>query len=398
MLVFIFAGPQRAAPPPRSAQTPTNTRAKHLWVGAYVPGWNQERLASKGDHRLDAITHFLHFAAYFRPEDGDLDLRTNGLTPSKMRALVSDAHRAGKQALLVVGGEGAASGLRIATGPSRLQDTVRSIRSLVDRYGYDGIDVDWEPLPPADTELYSTFVESLRSELDQAALARQRSRLLLTTAIEVNLNNREYMTSLVRTLRRFDEKFDQINLMTYAMANPSGLPFVWHNSALYSGSTSPDDGFRAPSADGAIREFFGAGFRASKLGIGINLCGYLWQGQGLEDITALGKRWKVPPKVVELSYGEVIKRYSAGHPTLWDDEAEVPYISMSQTNQLISYEDSRGIEAKLGYVRQNGLGGVIIWEIGRDNRDEKAKRELLRAINDGAFSSGSLESSEIALP
>jgi len=397
ILLVIFAVPQRAAQMSRSDQTLKNAFAKQFWVGAYVPGWNQEPLGPKRGRRLDAITHFLHFAVYFRPEDGGLDLQTNGLTPSKMRAMVSAAHRSGKQALLVVGGEGAAPGLRIATGPARLQNTLRSILSLIDHYGYDGIDVDWEPLTPADAELYSIFVETLRRNLDQIGLAHQRHRLVLTTAIEVNLNDRGYMSSLVRTLRRLDENFDQINLMTYAMANPKSLPFVWHNSALYPGSTFPYHGFQAPSADGAIQEFFTAGFHPGKLGIGINLHGYLWQGQGFEDISAPGKLWKVPPKVVELTYGEVIKEYFGRSPTRWDEEAEVPYISMPQTNQLISYEDGRGIEAKLLYVQQKGLGGVIIWEIGRDNRDENAKRQLLRAINNGVFSNRPLESREVAL-
>ena len=329
---------------------------------------------------LDAITSFLHFAVYVRPSDGSLDLQTNELTPSKMRALVRAAHRAGKQAFLVVGGEGAAPGLRIASSPDRLPNTLESIVSLVDRYGYDGIDIDWEPIAPQDAGLYSSFIESLRKRLDQTALHRRRPKLGLTTAIEVNLNNDYYMASLVGTLQKLNEKFDQINLMTYAMANSSSLPFVWHNSALYA-AVSPEKGYRTPSADGAIREFFGAGFEPGKLGIGIDLYGYLWKGQGIEDISSPGKLWKLPPKVVELTYGQVVQEYLKNHPTRWDQQAEVAYLSIPRTNEFLSYEDSRGIEAKLRYVRQNRLGGVIIWDIGRDEQGENAKRQLLGAIN-----------------
>ncbi len=386
-------GGARAA---RSEGTLRNANAKQLWVGAYVPGWNQQRLDPKNDHLLDAITHFLHFAVFVRASDGSLDLQTNELTPSRMRALVGAAHGAGKQALLVVGGEGAAPGLRIASSPERLPNTLKSILSLVDRYGYDGIDVDWEPLGPQDAELYSSFIESLRKSLDQTALHHRRPRLGLTTAIEVNLNKNDYMVSLVRTLHKLDEKVDRINLMTYAMANSSSLPFVWHNSALYPG-VSPADGFRTPSADGAIGEFFSAGFQPGKLGIGINLYGYLWQGQGLENISSPGKLWKLPPKVVELSYGEVVKEFLKNNLTLWDQQAEVPYLSIPQTNQFLSYENNRGIEAKLRYVQQKGLGGVIIWDIGWDDQDENAKRQLLGAINQ-ALSLGKLpESGEIIL-
>ncbi len=396
IIFAIFAIAQGGARAARSERTLRNANAKQLWVGAYVPGWNQPRLDPKNDHLLDAITHFLHFAVFVRASDGSLDLQTNELTPSKMRALVGAAHGAGKQALLVVGGEGAAPGLRIASSPEHLASTLKSVLSLVDRYGYDGIDVDWEPLAPQDADLYSSFIESLRKSLDQMALHHRRPRLGLTTAIEVNLNNNDYMVSLVRTLHKLDEKVDRINLMTYAMANPSSLPFVWHNSALYPG-LSPEDGFRTPSADGAIGEFFAAGFQPGKLGIGINLYGYLWQGQGPENISSPGKLWKLPPKVVELSYGEVVKEFLKNNLTLWDQQAEVPYLSIPQTNQFLSFENIRGLEAKLRYVQQKGLGGVIIWDIGWDDQDENAKRQLLGAINQ-ALSLGKLpESGEIIL-
>jgi chitinase len=394
IIFAIFAVVQGGTWAAHSERALRNTNAKQLWVGAYVPGWNQQRLDPRNDHLLDAITYFLHFAVYVRPSDGSLDLRTNELTRSKMRALVRAAHRTGKQAFLVVGGEGAAPGLRIASSSERLPNTLKSILSLVDRYGYDGIDVDWEPLAPQDADLYSSFIESLRKSLDENALHHRMPKLGLTTAIEVNLNNDDYMASLVRTLQKLDEKFDRINLMTYAMANSTSLPFVWHNSALYP-AVSPEDRFRTPSADGAIREFFAAGFQPGKLGIGIDLYGYLWQGQGIEDISSPGKLWKLPPKVVELTCGKVVKDYLKNNSTRWDQQAEVPYLSIPQTNQFLSYEDSRGIEAKLRYVQQNGLGGVIIWDIGRDDQDENAKSQLLSVINSAVLLGKRPESGEI---
>jgi chitinase len=223
----------------------------------------------------------------------------------------------------------------------------------------------------------------LRNSLDQTALLHRRQKLALTTAIEVHLNNADYMASLVRTLRKLDDKVDRINLMTYAMANSSTLPFVWHNSALYAGA-SPQDGFRTPSADGAVAAFLAAGFQPAKLGIGINLYGYLWQGQGPEDISSPGTLWKLPPKVVELTCGEITKKFLQNNPAQWDQQAQVPYLSLPQTNQFLSYEDARGIEAKLRYVQQNALGGVILWDIGKDAQDETAKRQLLAAINRAA--------------
>ena len=193
-------------------------KTTHDWIGAYVPGWNQGALDPKKDPALDVIKEFLQFAVYFRPDDGSLDLRTSELTASKMKGLVKAAHKASKQVLLVVGGEGAAPGLRIAASPKLLQRTAESIILLVDRYGYDGVDVDWEPLTPQDADLYGGLVGGLRKGMDELARRQKRQRLALTTAIEVDLNNKDYMTSLVGTLGKLHEALDRINLMTYAMA------------------------------------------------------------------------------------------------------------------------------------------------------------------------------------
>jgi len=187
IIFAIFAVAQGGTQAARSQRTLVNAHAEQLWVGAYVPGWNQQRLDPRNDHLLDGITHFLHFAVYVRPSDVSLDLQTNELTPSKMRAMVRAAHGAGKQALLVVGGEGAAPGLRIACSPERLPNTLKSILSLIDRYGYDGIDVDWEPLAPQDADLYSSFIESLRKSLDQTAPHHRRPKLSLTTVSYTHL-------------------------------------------------------------------------------------------------------------------------------------------------------------------------------------------------------------------
>lgn len=376
-LALAVAASQRA-----SAQN--DACAQRLWVGAYIPGWNQDRLDPKHDPALGGINHFLQFAVLFQPADGKLDLRTNELTTSKMKALVKDAHKAGSQVLLVVGGEGAAPGLRLAASPRLRQLTAESLIALVDRYGYDGIDVDWEPLTPQDADLYSGLVEDLRKGLDEMARGPKKERLALTTAIEVELNDSDYMASLVKTLGQLSETFDRINLMTYAMANPNNLPFVWHNAALYPGSFPTKQGIQTPSADGAVQALLAAGIEPSKLGIGINLHGYLWTGRNSEDVSFPGRSWKVTPTFVELTYGEIMKKYFDASRYRWDEEAEVPYISNPRTNQFLSYEDSKGIEAKVHYVQQKGLGGIIIWDIGRDDRDQTDKHRLLSVIEKAA--------------
>jgi chitinase len=353
------------------------------WVGAYVPGWAQEGSAQFQDYEFDSITYLLHFAVFVR-RNGSFDLRSNELTPNKMRDLVAQGHHSGRKVLLVVGGERANKGLRIACSPKNLTHTVRTLVNLVETYGYDGIDMDWEPTSARDAQLYAEAIKSLRTSLDEISARRNHTRMVLSTAIEVDLNDDRYMQSLTQILSHLRPYLDQINLMTYAMADPMKLPFVWHNSALYPAGKLFKPGFRTPSVDETILAFLAAGFQPEQLGIGINLHGYVWRSRDKsdpEDLSQPGRIWKVRPEVRELTYDELMSQYFNPSRYRWDSDARVPYLSIPARQTFVSYENQRGIQEKAAYVRSHQLGGVIVWDSG-GTREINGNRRLLQIVND----------------
>lgn len=372
-----------------SGMPPTGTTAVQRscpgpqWVGAYVPGWSQEDAAQFQGHEFDSITYLLHFAVFVRP-NGSLDLRSNELTPNKMRNLVAQGHHSGRKVLIVVGGERADKGLRIACSPENLAHTVQVLVNLVETYGYDGIDMDWEPFPTRNVQLYAEAIKSLRRSLDEISARRNRTRIVLSAAIEVNLNDEPYMRSLTQNLADLRQYFDQINLMTYAMANPMRMPFIWHNSALYPAGKSPKPGFRTPNADEAVRAFLVAGFQADQLGIGIDLHGYVWRSKdksNAEDLSQPGRIWKARPEVRELTYDELMSQYFKLSRYRWDSDAQVPYLSIPESQTFVSYEDRRSIQEKVAYVHSHQLGGIIVWDAG-GTREINGNRRLLQIVDD----------------
>ena len=379
LALFAFA----AGTPPTGTTAMQEACPGLHWVGAYVPGWAQEDSAQFQDHEFDSITHLLHFAVFVRP-NGNLDLRSNELTPNKMRDLVAQGHRSGRKVLLVVGGENADKGLRIACSPKKLTHTIQTLAKLVQTYGYDGIDMDWEPFPTGDARLYAEAIKSLRRSLDEISALRNHTRIVLNAAIEVDINDEPYMRSLTQNLARLKHHLDQINLMTYTMANPMTLPFVWHNSALYPADQSPKAGFRTPNADEAVRAFLVAGFQPDQLGIGINLHGYVWRSRDkskVEDLSQPGRIWKTRPEVSELTYDEVMSQYFNPSRYRWDSDAQVPYLSIPERQVFVSYEDRRGIQEKVAYVRSHQLGGLIVWDAG-GTREVNGNRRLLEIVDD----------------
>jgi chitinase len=58
----------------------------------------------------------------------------------------------------------------------------------------------------------------------------------------------------------------------------------------------------------------------------------------------------------------------------WDANAQVPWLYDSTSGTWISYDDPQSVAAKVRYVREHGLSGVVIWELGGDDG------ALMRAI------------------
>lgn len=73
----------------------------------------------------------------------------------------------------------------------------------------------------------------------------------------------------------------------------------------------------------------------------------------------------------------------------WDEAAQAAYLSITNaiaTNDIfLSYDDEHTCQAKVSYVRNRGLGGVMMWEIGQGFRASQPAGQrdpLLQAIKE----------------
>ena len=187
-----------------------------LWSTAYYAAWLQDYMpASNVD--FAAVSHVIHFAIV--PEaDGQLDTAVNGIAPAYSTDLVSRAHAAGAKALICVGGAGSQTGFRGATAPAYRGAFVSNLLSFVRAYGYDGVDVDWEPLDAGDASQFTNFVGALRT-----ALTALSPHALLTAAAAMQ----------PALFAATQDQFDQINLMTYDLSGPWGGWVTWFNAPVY---------------------------------------------------------------------------------------------------------------------------------------------------------------------
>jgi chitinase len=355
-----------------------------MWVSAYYAGWMQS-CGSPGHlsaNQIDysAVTHIIHFAIVPN-SDGSLNSWENCISPENSEELIQAAHAAGKKVLISVGGWMTESEFLGATNDRNRARFIANLVSFMNTRGYDGLDIDWEPVSSSSANQIITFITQLRSELDLIS-----PRPLLTTAVL-------WQPDLFSLLK---EKFDQMNVMTYVLSGPWPGWITWHNAPIYDGGYwFPSTGEPVPSADGLVNDFLSAGVPPEKLGIGIHFYGAVWSGGSgtpTGGVTAPGQSWISAPSMEMLSYYEIMDTYYQPQNYRWDSAALASYLSIdnigSSNDKFISYDDETTCYEKIKYVRNKGMGGLIIFELGGGWRPgAPVPDNLLQAVKSEAWGS-----------
>ncbi len=349
-------------------------RASTPWVMAYYTGWGQSSYPpSAVDY--SALTALIHFSV-IPQTNGTLNATTNGLTPANIAAAVAATHAAGKKILFTVGGENSQAAFESAISAKYQATFVANLVSFMKTNGYDGVDIDMEPMSASDQPQFVSFATSLRAAMKTA----NSSSLLTTTALWAPA-----------AFAAAAGQFDQINIMTYSLSGPYTGWFTWHNAPVYStGYTFPGGG-SPPSIDTLVKQFTAAGVPAAKIGAGYTMDPYIWSG-----VSAPGQTWTTAPTTSETTYSAIAATYGIVEYNYtnanyhWDSKAQAPYLSITNTtpNKFVSYDNEVSAVSKVNYVNSSGLGGLIIWDLAGGYRASQPAGQrdlLLQAIGTAAF-------------
>jgi len=313
------------------------------------------------------LSHVIHFSLVPN-SDGSIDAAANGITPGGTADLVSRAHAAGAKALICVGGAASETGFQGATGTENISRFITNLVSFMSTNGYDGVDVDWEPLPVSDAAQYTNLINGLRSSLNNFSQHK-----LLTAAVAAYPVYGDPPEGEAVMYASLQTQFDQINIMTYDLSGPYEGWITWFNSPIYDGGTRfPSTGGLVPSVDGALNTFLTNGVAPSKIAIAVAFYGYVWSGGSGGTVPSGGvtqprQSWTVAPTVSSVAYSTIFSTYYQSNLYYWDTNAQAAYLSVSNgNNQFISYDDQHSCQAKVSYARNRGLGGLMIWELSQD--------------------------------
>jgi chitinase len=321
------------------------------WVMGYYAGY-QASLYPVDQIPWSSLTH-VAVAFYLPRSDGTLDESldidaTNG--PALARSLVAAAHANGRFAIASIGGAGLHDQFAAAAAADLRATFVANLIGLLSTYGYDGLDLDWEPVATADQAPLQALVAALRAAAPAGTL------LSMPVGYE-NVN----LPDDLSIYAAMAADLDRINIMTYGMAGAYDGWKSWHSSALYQ-----TDSATPTSIDSSVKLYLQAGVPAAKLGIGSGFYGLCYTPPVAAPDEALGGA-TLAGDDGSLSYANLAADYdlSSAHR---DTAAQVPYLSFAtatgpQGCGYVSYEDPQSLADKGAYLQGQSLGGVIIWTI-----------------------------------
>ncbi len=283
--------------------------------------------------------------------------------------------------LLSVGGwSGSRYFSDVAATPSARRQFSASCLQIVEKYGLDGLDIDWEyPVTGAkrtdhkrrsDKENFVLLLRKLRIDLDAF---RQGRHLLLTIA---STGYRNHLNDL--SLKEMSDILDWFNLMGYDF-NEMQPKHTSHHSGLFAWTASKLDAdtIKYANSEAAVQWNLGHDVPPEKIVLGVPFYGQVWANVPNENEGLYEPYRARPGEEGTLSYREIQQSYLPVYTRHWDDQVKVPWLYDKQTEIMISYEDPESIAVKAKYVIQKHLGGMMFWDLGQDD----SKSTLLDTIH-----------------
>jgi len=231
----------------------------------YYPEWAKTQTPPYTAQQIPyaKLTHIAHAFLLLTPKvDGSFVIPSGMIEP----ALIAKAHAAGVKVLVSIGGGDGIQGPRfnrMAKSETARQAFVKNVRNFLTKYGYDGVDIDWEVPNAGDTADCTTLMQELRNGLPSPWLI----------SMAVSADPRNYGQGL--DIPALAPILDFMNVMTYDYYG------TWSGATGFVSPLLQDPA--DPSQTGSVRTSMDLyanqyGVPLAQLNIGTPFYGYEWDG------------------------------------------------------------------------------------------------------------------------
>lgn len=288
------------------------------------------------------LTHINYAFALIKDDFETLDIKK----PARLQQVVELKNQnPDLKVMLSVGGWGAGNFSEMAADANHRKKFAENCLAAVNKYGLDGIDIDWEyptsssagiSSSPYDITNFTLLMGDLRSVLG--------SDKLLTIASYAGVKYYDF--------NKVTQYLDFVNIMTYDMGRPP-----YHHSALYSSSKTKN------SCIESVEKHYKAGVPYEKIVLGVPFYGKPAEGESIDYIDLVSEK-----------YSKYTRR--------WDDAAKAPYLADASGTMVICYDDETSLGLKADYIKSKGLLGAMYWSIEADDASWTLSKALASRLLD----------------
>jgi len=247
-------------------------------------------------------------------------------------------------------------------------DFAKSTARIIEEYNADGIDLDWEypaiPGPPGhpfreeDKDNFTDLIKLLREYMkpgDILSFAAGGFKSFIDKSVDWDI-----VTPLI----------DNVNLMSYDLIGGYSK-VTGHHTSLYSTENQERSG------DYAVKYLKSKGVPANKIVLGAAFYGRIYKDVANIN-NGLYQAANFKGGVNQNNFDEVTKDFEF----FWDETAQAPYAYQKENQLFLTYDNKKSIKLKSNYVKENGLHGIMFWQLMNDKRNDGLLKVMVNSIKE----------------
>lgn len=317
--------------PPPPPVTPPATPAVTWRVSGWLPYWAY----TAGDRTLDANVgdglDEVNLFGYRLKSDGSIAATTGAESAARHAAIRG---KGGELIPTILDVDDAAAMAAVLGSAAARQRFVVAVGDVLDRFGYDGIDIDFEHVTAATRDTFSQLMA------DMAVAVKARGKVVSITVPGKRADRSNWPGYDYAALGRVA---DRVKLMTYGYSGP------WTRTP---GPIAPLSWIRQ------VMDYAVTTMPASKLVIGIPFYGYDWPNNTtgtISSVTWSSAQARLARSAAGLQFDAV------------KGEAHFAYTDAAGVAHTVWLQDARAIAAKAQLVKDYGAHGLAIWALGNED-------------------------------